>query len=115
MKKLLLFIPILVLSSCSSFQVFEKKVPDPIKKTKDHLDNEKNGAYYLAINSTNENKFVAGALSRSLGTPKTIEENPELIKKKLLENCQQYESSFSNLNQELENFSGKNIEGSGLN
>jgi hypothetical protein len=115
MKKLFLLIPILVLSSCSSFQVFEKKVPDPIKKTKDHLDNEKNGAYYLAINSNNQNKALANVLSRSIGTPKTIEENPELIKKNLLENCQQYESNIYGLNKELINFQGKDIKGSGFN
>jgi Sec-independent protein translocase protein TatA len=115
MKKLFLLIPILVLSSCSSFQVFEKKVPDPIKKTKDHLDNEKNGAYYLAINSNNQNKALANVLSRSIGTPKTIEDNPELIKKNLLDNCQEYESNIYGLNKELINFQGKDIKGSGFN
>jgi len=115
MKKLFLLIPILVLSSCSSLQFFEKKVPDPIKKTKDHLDNEKNGAYYLAVNTSNQNQSVANALSRSLGTPKTIEDNPELIKKNLLDNCQEYESNIYGLNKELINFQGKDIKGSGFN
>ena len=91
MKLLLLISFVFTFTSCSSFQVFEKKVPDPIRKNKDHLNNEKSGAYYLAINTTDQNQDVANALSRSLGSPNKIENDPEIIKK-LLENTQDYES-----------------------
>ena len=113
--KLILISFILVLSSCSSFQVLEKKVPKPINKKQIHLDHERRGAYYLAINADNKNKGLENALSRSLGTPSTIENNPELIKKNLLDNCQEYEANIYGLNKELINFQGKDIKGSGFN
>lgn len=113
--KLLILIPfVFALSSCSSFQVFEKKVPESIRKNKDHLDNEKSGAYYLAINTTDQNQDVANALSRSLGSPNKIENDPKIIKKKLLENTQDYESKIFELNKQLDQFGGKKIDGTGF-
>ena len=105
----------LLFTSCGSVRVFEDKVPEPIKKNEIHKDAEKQGAYYLAVNAKDENKDVANALSRSIGTPSKIEDNPKTIVESLFSFTSNYESKISNLNQELETLQGKDIEGTGFN
>ena len=105
----------LLMTSCGTFQVLEKKVPDPVKKTHQHKEYEKQGAYYLATNTEHENELVADALSRSIGTPKKKESNPNTIESNLFEQNSNYENRRSELNDELESFSGEKIEGTGFN
>ena len=106
---------LLLLGSCTSMRVFQEKVPEPIQKTDSHINEEKRGAYYLAINTTHENKVVADALSRSLGTPTTIKENPNEIAETLFAETSAYENGMDALNTKLENYQGKEIEGTGWN
>lgn len=106
---------LIFLTSCGSVRVFEDKVPEPIRKNQIHLDKEKQGAYYLAVNAKDENKDVANALSRSIGTPSKIEDNPKTIIESLFSFTSNYEGKISNLNQELETLQGKDIEGTGFN
>jgi hypothetical protein len=113
--KLLIITFVFFLTSCGSVRIFEDRVPDPIRKNQIHLDKEKQGAYYLAVNAKNENKDVANALSRSIGTPSKIEDNPKTIVESLFSFTSNYEGKISNLNQELETLQGKDIEGTGFN
>ena len=113
--KLLIITFLFFLTSCESVRIFEDRVPEPIRKNQIHLDKEKQGAYYLAVNAKNENKDVANALSRSIGTPSKIEDNPKTIVESLFSFTSNYEGKISNLNQELETLQGKDIEGTGFN
>lgn len=105
----------LLFSSCGSVRIFQEKVPEPIKKKDIHKDTEKQGAYYLAVNAKDENKDVANALSRSLGTPSKIEKKPENIIQSLFSFSSEYEQRISKLNSKLDTLQGKDIEGTGLN
>lgn len=108
-------VALFLVSSCSSFQLFEKQVPDPVRKSIKHQEYEKQGAYFLARNTEDKNELVANALSRSIGTPKKKEEDADTIESKLFEVNSDFENRRVILNQELESFSGKKIEGTGMN
>jgi|13_taG_2_1085334.scaffolds.fasta_scaffold11229_2 hypothetical protein len=114
-KNVYLLVICLLFSSCGSVRVFQEKVPEPIKKKDIHKDTEKQGAYYLAVNTDNENKDVANALSRSLGIPKKIEEKPNNITEKLFAYTSEYQDGLSKLNTKLDTLQGKEIDGTGLN
>ena len=115
MIKYLTLSSLLLFSSCGTYRVFQDKVPEPIKKNIYHLENEKQGAYYLAVNSTNENQLVADALSRSLGIPKFVENDSEILAENLFQEASSYENSLNELNTKLDKLQGKEIEDTGLN
>lgn len=106
---------ILLFSSCGSLRVFEEKVPDPIKKNIKHIDEEKKGAYYLAMHTKDFNRMVADALSRSLGNPSSIEEDPNQLANNLFSYSSDYGARFLSLNNQLEHLQGKDISGTGFN
>ena len=109
-------LPLLLLfSSCTSLRVFQDKVPEPIKKTEIHKNEERKSAYYLALNTTEENQLVANALSRSLGTPSNVEKDANVLSETLFEETSAYEKSLFGLNNKLEKFQGKEIEDTGFN
>jgi hypothetical protein len=114
MKAILISLCILI-SSCGSMNILEKKVPDPVRKSNQHKEIEKQASYYLASNTQNENQLVANALSRSIGTPKKKETNPNTIESNLFYQNSEYENKRIKLNDELETFAGKKIEGTGIN
>lgn len=114
MKTILISLCILI-SSCGSMHILEKKVPDPVRKSNQHKEIEKQASYYLASNTQNENQLVANALSRSIGTPKKKETNPNTIESNLFYQNSEYENKRIKLNDELETFAGKKIEGTGIN
>ena len=114
MKAILISLCILI-SSCGSMNILEKKVPDPVRKSNQHKEIEKQASYYLASNTKNENQLVANALSRSIGTPKKKETNPNTIESNLFYQNSEYENKRIKLNDELETFAGKKIEGTGIN
>ena len=105
----------LLLTSCGTFRVGEKSVPDPVKKTQQHKEVEKQSAYYLATHTTDENKVVADVLSRSIGTPKKKENKSSVLESELFQHIGNFESRTIELNDELESYSGKTIEGTGIN
>ena len=115
MYRTVMFACCLLISSCGTMNILEKKVPDPVRKTNQHKEYEKQASYYLASNTQNENQLVANALSRSIGTPKKKETNPNTIESNLFYQNSNYENRRSELNDELELFSGKKIEGTGIN
>lgn len=104
----------LLFGSCSNLRVLEEKVPAPIEKKRDHLDEEKKGAYYLAENTKDENLLVANALSRSLGNPSTIEDKPQEIAEKLFAFSSNHENQIFSLNNKLRELNGKEIQGTGF-
>lgn len=105
----------LLFTSCGSVRVFEDKVPEPIKKNEIHKDAEKQGAYILAADAKNENKNIANALSRSLGTPSKIETDKDKVTLDLLALTSAYEARINGLNTKLESIQGKDIQGTGFN
>lgn len=115
MMKYLIFTSLLFLTSCGSYRIFQDKVPEPVKKNEIHLNNEKQGAFYLAKNTQDNNKNVADALSRSLGLPEIIEEDFDKITKDLITSSSNYENRIYGLNTKLENLKGKELEGTGFN
>ena len=111
-----LIIPsVLLLVSCGSMRILKEKVPEPIKKDFHHKDAEKKSAFILATNAKDENKNLANALSRSLGTPSNLQEDSQDLVKDLFSHTNKYEAKISGLNVELENLQGKDIEGTGFN
>ena len=105
----------LVFTSCGSLRVFQEEVPSPIKKTEIHKNEERKGAYYLALNTTEENQLVANALSRSLGTPTEVENNAEIISETLFKQTSTHEQNLYGLNTKLDKLQGKQIKDTGLN
>ena len=103
------------LTSCGSFRLFQDKVPEPVKKNLNHLDYEKQGAFYLAKNLEDDNKDVANALSRSLGIPSNEEKDSSRITENLITSSSNYQSRINGLNTKLENLKGKEIEDTGFN
>ena len=115
MMKVILISLCILISSCGSMNILEKKVPDPVRKSNQHKEIEKQASLFLATNTKNENQLVANALSRSIGTPKKKETNPNTIESNLFYQNSEYENKRNELNEELELFSGKKIEGTGIN
>lgn len=115
MNQALILLSCLVLCSCGSMRIFKEKVPEPIKKNYHHKDAEKKSAYLLAANAKDENKNLANALSRSLGTPSNLEGDPRDLADNLFAHTSKYEANINGLNIELENLKGKDIEGTGFN
>ena len=115
MMKYLIFIPLFLFTSCGSYRIFQDKVPEPIKKNTKHIENEKQGAFYLATYADNKNKSLADALSRSLGIPLKVNNDSEEITNGLHSSTSKFENRILGLNTELENLQGKDIEGTGVN
>lgn len=105
----------LLFTSCGTFRIGEESVPGPVKKSIQHKEIEKQGAYYLATNTKDQNQVVANALSRSIGTPKKKEDNSNVLETELFRHISTFENENVQLNDKLESFAGKKIEGTGFN
>ena len=105
----------LLFTSCGTTRVFQEKVPSPVYKTQTHKEEEKQSAYYLAVNTSSETKLVADALSRSLGSPSKIQNDPNQIAENLNTEVNAFAKRQNQLNNKLENLQGKEIENTGWN
>jgi hypothetical protein len=113
-KTVLIFL--FLFSSSCSLRVFKDKVPEPNNKTRDHKESEREGAYYLAEKVTEpSSRKVAQSLSNSLGIPSDTQKKSEEIASSLKAHSRNYEERGRELNEELSQYSGKRIEGTGLN
>jgi hypothetical protein len=115
MHRIILILCLLMMTSCGTFRVGEEKVPDPVRKTKQHKEVEKQSAYYLATHTKDENKVVAEVLSRSIGTPKQKEEKANVLESELFRHIANFENENVQLNDKLEEFNGMSIAGTGYN
>lgn len=108
---------LILLAGCSNLEIGRKSVPSPVLKSEKQKEAEKVGADFLArkVEKPDEAKQVAVNLSTSLGTPKKIEDDPEKVIRALRENIQKQQSDINKLNEELEAFKGKKIDGTGIN
>jgi hypothetical protein len=111
----MLMLCLLLMTSCGTFRVGEEKIPDPVRKTKQHKETERVGAYYLFENTTNENQLVASALSRSLGTPNKKQKDPNVLESELFRHIANFENENVQLNDKLEEYNGMSIAGTGYN
>ena len=113
MHKLIILVSLLLVG-CGTFRVGEEKVPDPVRKTNQHKEVEKQSAYYLATHTKDENKVVADVLSRSIGAPKQKEEKANVLESELFRHIANFENENVQLNDKLEQYSGKSIAGTGI-
>jgi hypothetical protein len=112
---ILLCLSIILFSGCS-LRVFKDKVPEPNRKSQEHRENEREGAFYLAENvELPTHKFLAEALSRSLGLPMDREKKSAEIAESLGTEITRHESRARQLNEELTKHQGHDIEGTGFN
>lgn len=115
--RLLIILSILCFSGCTSLEIGRKKVPDPVEKTKSHVEAEKIGADYLArkVEKPVEAKEVARSLSGSLGRPKKEVDDASKVVQDLQIHVRKHEEEINALNNTLEQYSGKKIDGTGIN
>lgn len=125
MKRLALVFSFFLLSGCSSWRVFEAKVPAPVVKQEVQVEAEKAAAELIArkIEKPEELKPVAVSLSASLGLPKkslvdvrafdlpvAAEKANDGLQAGILNMQKQLEA----LNVKLTKLQGKEIEGTGF-
>ena len=112
--KAILLILILMSAGCS-MRIFKAEVPSAIFKTEDHLNSEKVSADYIARTlPQSEIKQVAVSLSSSLGVPEKSNDNPKQISNNLNSEITKFQSNQKSLNEKLIKYSGKEIEGTGI-
>ena len=104
----------LTLSSCTSFRVLQKAAPNAVEKSEQHLESERVAGDFLARNVIPENKKVATSLSHSLGHPNHPSDNKEKISENLNDEISKNRKNQNQLNQTLNRYAGKEIEGTGI-
>lgn len=124
MRSLLCFL-LLALCGCSTFRVFQSKVPIPVEKREPQLEAERSAADLIArrIETPVELIPVANSLSRSLGAPKlSLADMPKLtpiaaanianadLRKGILD----LQDQLRTTNTKLAALQGKEIEGTGF-
>lgn len=115
----------LLLAGCHApqWRVFQSKVPAPISKPAAQVEGERQAADYVArtITAPAESVPVAQKLSASLGEPehriesKTPEKGSNEAINALANGVKESQSQIVRLNERLDKFDGKKIEGTGFN
>ena len=112
-----LLILIFVFASSCSLKVFPDKVPQPVEKHHQHLDEERKSAYWLAhnIDEPKPAKSIAENLSTSLGYPSEIEADGEIVESALRAHLSAHQAEQDALKKKLTELGGAEIEGTGFN
>ena len=105
---------LLILCSGCSWNVFQARVPSAVVKTQSHLESERIAGDYLARNVNEQNKQVATSLSHSLGLPIESSNDAENISENLNEEISENRKNQNQLNETLNKYAGKEIEGTGI-
>jgi hypothetical protein len=104
---------VLLCSGCS-WNVFQARVPSAVVKTQSHLESERIAGDFLARNVNEQNKQVATSLSHSLGLPIESSNDAENISENLNEEISENRKNQNQLNETLNKYAGKEIEGTGI-
>jgi hypothetical protein len=111
MRIALILTLLLSASGCFQTTIFEKRLPEPIRKEKRHIENERQGALMLAKQTKSE---LANTLSYSLGYPQNLDSS-ETITANLKADIAKHQNKQDSLNEELARYEGKTIAGTGFN